>query len=94
MLNAAAGLWQADPAAGYVLVYYAAREVREIFTTATDAGEQGAPGWHAHPQDSPTQARRPSITATRRCRARPLGSSHQATSSVLAARLAKTAMAR
>ena len=32
VLNAAAGLWQADPAAGYVLVYYAAREVREIFT--------------------------------------------------------------
>jgi hypothetical protein len=23
--------WRADPAAGYVLVYYAAREVREIF---------------------------------------------------------------
>jgi hypothetical protein len=23
--------WWADPAAGYVLVYYAAREVREIF---------------------------------------------------------------
>ena len=32
-LNAAAGWWQADPAAGYVLVYYAAREVREIFFT-------------------------------------------------------------
>jgi divalent metal cation (Fe/Co/Zn/Cd) transporter len=31
VLNAAAGWWQADPAAGYVLVYYAAREVREIF---------------------------------------------------------------
>jgi hypothetical protein len=31
MLNAAPGWWQADPAAGYVLVYYAAREVREIF---------------------------------------------------------------
>ena len=30
-LNAALGWWQADPAAGYVLVYYAAREVREIF---------------------------------------------------------------
>lgn len=30
-LNAAAGLWWADPAAGYVLVYYAAREVREMF---------------------------------------------------------------
>ena len=31
ILNAAAGLWWADPAAGYVLVYYAAREVRQIF---------------------------------------------------------------
>jgi divalent metal cation (Fe/Co/Zn/Cd) transporter len=29
-LNAAAGWWWADPAAGYVLVYYAARETREI----------------------------------------------------------------
>ena len=33
LLNAAAGWWWADPAAGYVLVYYAAREVREIFRT-------------------------------------------------------------
>jgi divalent metal cation (Fe/Co/Zn/Cd) transporter len=32
VLNAAAGWWWADPAAGYVLVYYAAREVREVFT--------------------------------------------------------------
>jgi len=32
VLNAALGWWQADPAAGYVLVWYAAREVREIFT--------------------------------------------------------------
>ena len=32
VLNAALGWWLADPAAGYVLVYYAAREVREIFT--------------------------------------------------------------
>ncbi len=32
-LNAAVGWWQADPAAGYVLVCYAAREVREIFFT-------------------------------------------------------------
>jgi divalent metal cation (Fe/Co/Zn/Cd) transporter len=31
-LNAAAGWWWADPAAGFVLVYYAAREVREIFS--------------------------------------------------------------
>jgi len=33
VLNAAVGWWQADPAAGFVLVYYAAREVREIFFT-------------------------------------------------------------
>jgi divalent metal cation (Fe/Co/Zn/Cd) transporter len=32
VLNTLAGWWWADPAAGYVLVYYAAREVREIFT--------------------------------------------------------------
>ena len=31
-LNAALGWWWADPAAGYILVYYAAREVREIFS--------------------------------------------------------------
>jgi divalent metal cation (Fe/Co/Zn/Cd) transporter len=33
VLNAAAGWWQTDPAAGYVLVYYAAREARDIFFT-------------------------------------------------------------
>jgi divalent metal cation (Fe/Co/Zn/Cd) transporter len=32
ILNAALGWWWADPAAGYVLVFYAAREVREIFS--------------------------------------------------------------
>lgn len=32
LLNAALGWWWADPAAGYVLVYYAVREVKEIFT--------------------------------------------------------------
>jgi divalent metal cation (Fe/Co/Zn/Cd) transporter len=31
-LNAGLGWWWADPAAGYVLVCYAAREVREIFS--------------------------------------------------------------
>jgi divalent metal cation (Fe/Co/Zn/Cd) transporter len=30
-LNARLGWWWADPAAGYVLVYYATQEVREIF---------------------------------------------------------------
>jgi divalent metal cation (Fe/Co/Zn/Cd) transporter len=33
ILNASLGWWWADPAAGYVLVYYAVREVREIFFT-------------------------------------------------------------
>jgi len=32
LLNTLAGWWWADPAAGYVLVYYAVREVREIFS--------------------------------------------------------------
>ena len=31
-LNAALGWWWADPVAGYVIVYYAAREAREIFS--------------------------------------------------------------
>jgi len=31
-LNAGLGWWWADPAAGYVLVYYAARQVRETFS--------------------------------------------------------------
>ena len=33
VLNAALGWWWADPAAEYVLVFYAAREVRDIFFT-------------------------------------------------------------
>jgi divalent metal cation (Fe/Co/Zn/Cd) transporter len=32
VLNAAAGWWWADPLAGYVLVYYAVKEARGIFT--------------------------------------------------------------
>jgi divalent metal cation (Fe/Co/Zn/Cd) transporter len=32
VLNATVGWWWADPLAGYVLVFYAAREVRAIFT--------------------------------------------------------------
>jgi hypothetical protein len=36
VLNAALGWWWADPAAGYVLVCYAAREVREILGWASD----------------------------------------------------------
>lgn len=32
VFNAALGWWWADPIAGYVLVFYALREVREIFT--------------------------------------------------------------
>jgi divalent metal cation (Fe/Co/Zn/Cd) transporter len=31
VLNAVLGWWWADPAAGYVLVFYAAREVWDIF---------------------------------------------------------------
>ena len=34
VLNAALGWWWADPAAGFVLVFYAVREVRDIFLTA------------------------------------------------------------
>jgi divalent metal cation (Fe/Co/Zn/Cd) transporter len=33
IMNAALGWWWADPAAGYVLVFYAAREVRDIVHT-------------------------------------------------------------
>jgi divalent metal cation (Fe/Co/Zn/Cd) transporter len=32
ILNAVLGWWWADPLAGFVLFYYAAREVREIFS--------------------------------------------------------------
>jgi divalent metal cation (Fe/Co/Zn/Cd) transporter len=32
LLNATIGWWWADPAAGYLLVFYAGREVREIFS--------------------------------------------------------------
>ena len=31
VLNATLGWWWADPAAGYVLVFYAAREAQQIF---------------------------------------------------------------
>lgn len=34
VLNAALGWWWADPAAGYILVYYAGREALEIFRPA------------------------------------------------------------
>jgi divalent metal cation (Fe/Co/Zn/Cd) transporter len=36
VLNAGAGWWWADPAAGYVLVFFAAREVREIFSAGPE----------------------------------------------------------
>lgn len=36
-LNAAVGWWWADPLAGYLLVYYALREVREIFSDSAEA---------------------------------------------------------
>ena len=38
LLNTALGWWWADPAAGYVLVYYAVREAREIFSA--NAGQR------------------------------------------------------
>ena len=38
LLNTALGCWWADPAAGYVLVYYAVREAREIFSA--NAGQR------------------------------------------------------
>ena len=41
VVNAAAGWWRADPLAGYVLVYYAAREVFEIFTGHEDDPARG-----------------------------------------------------
>jgi hypothetical protein len=42
ILNALAGWWWADPSAGYVLVYYAAREVRAIFTLDNSESPAGA----------------------------------------------------
>lgn len=36
LLNAALGWWWADPAAGYVVVYYAVREAREIFSAEAE----------------------------------------------------------
>jgi divalent metal cation (Fe/Co/Zn/Cd) transporter len=36
VLNAVASWWWADPAAGYVLVYYATREVRAIFSAGPE----------------------------------------------------------
>ena len=44
VLNAALGWWWADPAAGYVLVFYAAREVRDIFFTRHGQQVQAEPG--------------------------------------------------
>jgi len=41
LLNAIAGWWQADPAAGYVLLYYAVRESRQICTASASAGSAG-----------------------------------------------------
>jgi len=37
LLNALAGWWWADPLAGYVLVFYALREVKDIFLTHSAA---------------------------------------------------------
>jgi divalent metal cation (Fe/Co/Zn/Cd) transporter len=43
VLNAALGWWWADPAAGYVLVFYAAREVRDIVRDHHLAADPGEP---------------------------------------------------
>jgi divalent metal cation (Fe/Co/Zn/Cd) transporter len=45
VLNATLGWWWADPAAGYVLVFYAAREVREIFAVPGDALARSPDHW-------------------------------------------------
>jgi divalent metal cation (Fe/Co/Zn/Cd) transporter len=37
LLNAALGWWWADPLAGYVLVFYAAREVYALCAGSADA---------------------------------------------------------
>jgi len=37
VLNTVLGWWWADPAAGYMLVFYAAREVREIFSADSES---------------------------------------------------------
>jgi divalent metal cation (Fe/Co/Zn/Cd) transporter len=43
VLNAAAGWWWADPAAGYVLVFYAAREVRDLIRDRQISGGPDGP---------------------------------------------------
>ena len=53
VLNAALGWWWADPAAGYVLVYYAVREVRKIFgipsaSQLRGSGDLFSPAHSAH----------------------------------------------
>ncbi|MBO0702526.1 MAG: cation transporter, partial [Candidatus Dormibacteraeota bacterium] len=40
-LNAAFGWWWADPLAGYVLVFYGAREAREILRSERQAEPEG-----------------------------------------------------
>lgn len=44
VLNLAAGWWWADPAAGYVLVFYAVREAREIFGSSAGDPRTASPG--------------------------------------------------
>ena len=65
VLNAALGWWWADPAAGYVLVFYAAREVRDIFFGPHVTGElhaglgQVAPGSGVRVTDAGSRRQRP-----------------------------------
>jgi hypothetical protein len=53
-LNTAFGWWWADPAAGYVLVFYAAREVREIFLDEAPARGECPPGDRDGPPRQPS----------------------------------------
>jgi divalent metal cation (Fe/Co/Zn/Cd) transporter len=50
-LNAALGWWWADPVAGYVLVFYAAREARDIFLSHMPMDSRHRPSHehHDHP---------------------------------------------
>jgi divalent metal cation (Fe/Co/Zn/Cd) transporter len=64
--NAVAGWWWADPAAGYVLVYYAAREVREIFLTAAAGPRASARRPRSRPPRPASDAAPGRRAATRR----------------------------
>ena len=58
------GVWWADPVAAFVIVFYALRQAREIFSPRSLAGAAPFPGWlsHGHPSD-----RRRTIRGCSRC---------------------------